>query len=1163
MLGGVEAVRGESARALLRLARVGALVALVWLVAVASAAAAPSTTTLTFDDLAEGVTVNDGPGIEFVSPGEAGFTTGAPADGVVADAATCGPPIIRSSSATESPPRYASGPCGPVEIPDGFGTFAVLTNTANRVATFVGDPQQAPGSSTTFELDAYDFNSRLVQRQTVTTTTADIRTPLVVDRPPGVYDIAFFALWVSSPTSNAAMGFDDLSFVTDPSVAPPEINISTSAGGQISQGGTVQYKVSLFRHNGSNGNVALGVTRLPPGVHGAFEPATLTGAATTSALTVSVDDSAPLGSASATITATPGAGAGDGTQDHALSVRVVAPFQLLTGVNFTPGTRTTISVPACGSASTSVRTLLGPGFAGSPVDLALSTSGDTRGISSISLAKRSLANPTDFSFGENDQQLLISRDSFPTSASSFEIEIAPSSGPFVEPASTVEVDLEPTEIDSVTPSAVRTPQALQPGTEVTLKGTGFCPDDLIRFGNPQATARPTFVSADRTLMKVRTPMLATSGRLSFARAGQSGNQVTSQLYTSADSLTVDSYRNVNGYQFHNYLPHITFDQMTQAFGSDQTYDSIPVCIIDCTVTFRDPFAMTLNAIANAVFEGGGGGACFGFSLSSQRFLERQRFLSDFPPGSASTLFDLDGPGNNRSGPITEYINAMQVSQLSTEFLGHYLAEAASHAVQGGAAASGDVFRQIRNVLASGRFPLVALRDGTKGHVVVVYNLEGAPPDWYADVYDSNEPFGLAGDESLGSFHQAQVQSSRIHVDSDGNWTLLSSGLSGDMSAFVVTDPADLPNPPTIITNVAKLATLGYVLFASGGAPDTTGASLVGPAPSTVTQVSDSARQTLFAADGSLNTNPRTRLAGAPFAPLVGDAASVRGTGATSPPFILLPRGETAVSETVTDTGRGPDTHTILGHGFAAQLSTTAEHGGLDRLSVDASGAGFRTNAASKPLDVTLIGAAGKARHVAEVRTTSFRGAGDMLAFTHGRDGLELTHRGKSTMFTITLSALGPHAVPETFTSGPLRIAAGAKAQIGAIRWNSLARSSIRVTVAGRTRLVRNRRHRPHLASIASLTAKKASKGSVSLRLATHLRRLPAGAQLALLLVVRRNGRKLASHLVLSQTPTTAAGFTFHASRRGRYTVTGVASVTTVRGATQSSSSAMRTLHFRV
>ena len=63
-------------------------------------------------------------------------------------------------------------------------------------------------------------------------------------------------------------------------------------------------------------------------------------------------------------------------------------------------------------------------------------------------------------------------------------------------------------------------------------------------------------------------------------------------------------------------------------------------------------------------------------------------------------------------------------------------------------------------------------------MVVAYNLEGAPGnEIYIDVYDPNDQF-TSEENSNGARHEGNVLNSRIHMGSDGEWSLPSTGLNG-------------------------------------------------------------------------------------------------------------------------------------------------------------------------------------------------------------------------------------------------------------------------------------------------------------------------------------------------------------------------------------------------
>ena len=159
------------------------------------------------------------------------------------------------------------------------------------------------------------------------------------------------------------------------------------------------------------------------------------------------------------------------------------------------------------------------------------------------------------------------------------------------------------QVTSVSPASALTPQSLQPGTLVTINGSGFCQNSRVTFGNNDATATPSKIAADGTSMTVAVPPLGTEDPVTVSSDGQTA--------TSSASLHVNSYRNINGYPFHNYTPAITYPQMTEAFGAAQTETTLqfnpccltltPLCFIGaCTITetFPNPFALLLQTIAN-------------------------------------------------------------------------------------------------------------------------------------------------------------------------------------------------------------------------------------------------------------------------------------------------------------------------------------------------------------------------------------------------------------------------------------------------------------------------------------------------------------------------------------------------------------------------------------
>jgi hypothetical protein len=1115
------------------------------------------TTTIDDDTLAVGSLVPqypaDSPEITFPPTTPPNFTVGAvPGTHVLSDQDCFGPPTVEAVSDTQTPPHALQMPlCGPTEFPD-HGVFAALTGTADAVSAYVGDPG---GFDDPFELDAYDSAGNLLGTSTITTpdNPADegILSPISY-RQPGVFTIAYVALYLVGTTDHNTIGMDDFSVEWGGGV--PAITLASVPGGSFAPGVTVQRTLTISRLNGSAGNVDLSIAGLPADEQVTFSPSVLTGTNTTSQVTITVDATAPPGqNGGGTVTASPETPeVGSAPVSAFLGIGVVAPFTVSSQFP-------TLSVEPCSKAATDVETRIGGGFAGTPIALGVSETGSSPDFSSIAVQDPLLSNPGDFSGGLNTQALTVVRDEQPGPAGSFDLKVTPTSGTFTEPALTIHVDREAPEITSVSPPGYElTPQGGQPGSLITIDGNGFCPNAVVEFGNEHAVATPISVNPSGTQITVRTPRLATDGPLTVENI-PAGSTTPSSSATSSQNALINSYRNIDGYQFHNYIPHVVFSQMTQAFGEGQTYISVNLCLISCTVHVRNPLAMALNAIVNdAIGHSGGGGACYGFALSTQRILMGQKAVSDFPNNSNGTIFGLDTP-SGPSGPLTDYINAMAASQFNGPFLHHWLSEVTSHIADGGSASAQDVYNDIHNILAQGRYPLIALRDGGEGHMVVAYNLEGSPGNYFIDVYDSNDEFQSV-ENSNADFHQSQVNDSRISVDSHGDWSLKSTTMQGGMPGLVVTDPASLPQDPPMISSIDGLIDL---FFGSAGPGDTVGTAAAGPPPSAITQLSDSSGHTLYNPDGSLNTNPATRLDGSPYAPSVA-GTRIATTASARPQMIVAANGTSALHATVSETGRGTDTHTFIGPGFTAQVSTPATPGITDALTLTpAGGVGVATSATTKPVSITLIAAHGDGDRTAQISTTAVKGAGVMASFNAARSALTFANYGQATTFKISLSDTEPGATPATFTSGPIRIGEDGTATIESIKWSSLTGSTLKVKAGRRTMTIRNTYRPEVLASVASLSAGKVHHGKIVLSIRDKTRKLPAGTQIAFTWVIRRGQKTIATHSLLTAPGTRTAKYTFTAKTPGRYTLTAAVTAVVLSGITATiRPSPSRTLRFR-
>lgn len=868
----------------------------------------------------------------------------------------------------------------------------------------------------------------------------------------------------------------------------------------------------------------------------------------------------------------------------------------------------------CSSVSTDVRTSVGPFYTGTPIDLSVSSSGDTASVPPQDIlfpgtsGNINFSNPASFDpAGYTDQTITVKRNGADTAADTFTISLTPTGPPGLSATpATITVTNAPPTISRITwtndsplqngslnnyagpnlglnPYNLATvPEGLASASEVTIDGSGFCPGSVVEFGNQDAIVTADSVNSSGTELTARLPATATTGPVTVGSGGSLTPGMSAIVpqsdFPSADKtpgLQVDSYRDTRGFSFHNFTPNIQDQDMQNAFGFNAVYDSVDVCAIGCTVSFFNPLAKILEWVAQDTIgnPNADGGACFGFSLGSYE-------LIGVVPGSVGyftvnpAVYQLRQ--NDPSGlgyTVHDLIAAAALKQFSSQFLVPYLSAFAAQKGQGSSAAAVSVYNEIKAILSAGRPAMISLTDGSGGHVVDAYQLVGTPPDYSIDVYDSNDPFSFYGDEdsSDGTYHQQQLTHSRINV-TGGGWSLQSTSLQGQIadfglthdSALVVTDPANIPFNPTPISDLSALvssAGAGLQLIFGGDA----GATPTTDDASVITQVADPAGHTLFNTQGNVNTDPRTRLLGAPFPRMAGDDRSAPKDTTGSGSLVLSAGAASTLQTTVHDTGTGPDAHTILDRGFAAIVSTHARPGAVDHFSTSSTEASFSTTAPRKPLTVTLLDStgAGKAQvaRTIQLTTTTFGHMGDGISVINGGRGVQITHRGPATTASLTLSAESADSLPQTFTTPPMRIAKNGADRITDISWKALQNSTIAVSQAGRTVTVRNTHTVNHVATISALRAKRLPGDEVALSITSQVRRLPAGATRDFVWTVRRGGREVTSHTVVEGARTKSGVFTFHAKARGTYTFTGIVVVTT-SGTAESASMATRKLTFR-
>lgn len=294
-------------------------------------ATALADTTIGFDDLAPGTSVTnqyEGQGVVFGPlPGGAGNSLSRPI-------------VENMDGQAQSLPNVADITCFSCNEnigspPDTTGTFTVQRS---RVSVYVGylGPTKfacAPDSTASYcavvQLLAFDSSGNQIAASAPTTVAEGngVHTLLSVSTPsPEI--VGFEVVDTRSTDNDKDVAIDDLTFDT-PASTSPDFTLSASSGTvTVVQGSSATDTIEIGRISGSTGNIALGVSGLPAGVHASLVPNPADG--TQSMLTLTADPDAPATSGAYptfTVTGTPQApSAGSSPRSLTLHVGVQPAF---------------------------------------------------------------------------------------------------------------------------------------------------------------------------------------------------------------------------------------------------------------------------------------------------------------------------------------------------------------------------------------------------------------------------------------------------------------------------------------------------------------------------------------------------------------------------------------------------------------------------------------------------------------------------------------------------------------------------------------------------------------------------------------------------------------------------------------------------------------------
>ena len=998
--------------------------------ALPAGAGAAGTTTIDFQAATDDSLITDqfaGQGVLFGDPADFGLPAG-----------NCGPP--RGQTIDGISGRSAKISCTKGELKGPYVGAAFQFESERRAVTMKLKATDA-NIPVTVTIHAIGGSTLATQSLTLPLNTV---VPVTFTRAtPEIAMVRITGGDVNAATTSEVF-LDDVSAPIEDVPPPPKFSLALQKPSvDLVEGSTASVPLVVQRYNGSVGPVNLSVDFLPSGISGTqFSPNPVTGR---NPATLTISGNSPLsGDRQLTVTASKpsGAPASVGVPVAASSQQTVRGIPAL---SFGSTARGVVSfVRGCPSSFREGVTVRG-GYTGA-------ISADTQTVLGGSVP----TTPTTFNAGGDG---FLNFD-YPMSFS------GPGSGVVrlkLTPAGATPVSVDiPVQtappISAVLPNAVKTPRRMQPGTTVRIEGQGLCAsaDSRVRFGNASADAPITYSAPDGSYIEAQVPRLATTGKVQLVPDFHHPDVVL-----DGPRVTVDSYRNTVGFAFHNFTPHLTVDQMSTAFGEDATHINVDACgtisfgLVDCDVRtpIPDPWAMIVLGIANKTMGGSSGGACFGFSRTSQQLRQGRRGYTRLGNDAAKSAFDLPGPAGP-NGSINEAINANQLTQLSSEYIGYYLAKAVANGqLQTPSSLRADVEAHLRK----GDDPLLSLREGgtvDNLHVVVAYDVENDPNEpgaYYIDVYDSNMPFIAPGykqgDQTADSFedsdadiHKTRTLGSRIHVHANSHWELPSTtDMSASSLGNIIVGGLDDPGPhPTLVTVAGALKNGISVLFGSVAGALLGQAGSPAPVPAATTQVSAGGRR-LFSEPGVINTDPRSALKATPWVPSTGSASGVEG-------FILGAGANADYAVDVKGERAGTQTRTVLSGNAVSQVTSATRKGVTDKLSVSPgdAGIGFRSGGGAVPLTLqTMTRGADKSTRSVELRT---KGSADAIALTGG--GLRINHAGGPATAELTLSSSG-RGLPQAARVA-LKLGKGTTT-IKPASWARLDGGTLIVRANGRTR----------------------------------------------------------------------------------------------------------------
>ncbi|EHN10222.1 hypothetical protein PAI11_29810 [Patulibacter medicamentivorans] len=944
------------------------------------------------------------------------------------------------------------------------GTVGQLSRTAKAVRVYVGLLAPEPGTVTA-RLRAYRADGSTIATG-APATVASGRFSSEVAVSSAASDIARFQLLVEG---GGAVGIDDLMLTFPDGNGPADVALGLFADQvAVPRGTSVDVPFTATRLNGSDGSLAMSVSGLPVGVTGDFQPNPLTGIMGAGTLRLSAAPNAPAFNQPlpSTIKADPAGNVAAAPAPRTATL----PIRVSEGFSLTGPADPSIALARCARQVVPVTLVRDISFRES---LTVAVTDLPKGVTATVEP-----GPTVEPGGPRQVDLKVVFRGTPEQFLPGTAQIvAGVGGASAVPAQSIAVPIGRAErsaqLRAPAEPRLATPQRGRGGTAVELAGTGFCADTGVLVGKGGGRAKDVVVSEDGRTLRFTTPRLAMSGEITILSPG--GN-----AYPVNERVTVSTFRDTAGLRFPNAgVDGLSFGEAVDAFGADELFVTVNPCWPwgSCKVPtpVPDPLALASFAVVQAMVQGTPG-RCFGMIRGVQGWLSGRtplrRFTDspnpfDIAPVAPDQVDRFSHHGIPRE--LNSFLDGQQALQFSTEF---------ARTTFGRGNRLPDGVRKIRQTLGAGQLPGLILRNGLRGHAVLVHSVVDYP-DGSVDleVYNPSYPYLITERDDPTQHVQRELTFGTVRIEPDGaHWTFeagnsatgVSDSWRGDGHDFQPFTHDQIPRDPSLPGLAAALEGLHYLMFGTGG--------------------------------GAAESN-----GGGPDDDLVPVVQGTAGGNA-----LIRPAKGKRLSHTVRGVRAGRYTQALVGDRQLAKVDVPAAPGVSDTTSEVEDGLAFAAGerAPLRALKVDVGAVVGGRSRIALVEARSGGGDRETVRLDDGAT-LRYDHRGGATSVSFSLSGERPDGSLETFASGPVRLAAGESLAARPTSWSSL--SAVRLSVRDRhgrtrTRVLRNRAHGRGSVAIRDLRV-RGGRAGLRLRLAGLPRTAAGGVVLRAVRAGRTVGRR--------------------------------------------------------